>query len=147
MSKEYDMYRDSKLRYLGYSNEVGEAFRPLIHRNFVRASYLLATAYVCADTVDKSVRERQRGSSTKKIAVVTGDVFTWQMVASVIIPGITINRITWLTGFLLRKADVRKAFGKILPTAVGLCSIPLIIGPIDKFTDHLMDDTYRKWLS
>lgn len=58
----------------------------------MRASYLLATAYVCADTVDKSVRERQRGSSTKKIAVVTGDVFTWQMVASVIIPGITINR-------------------------------------------------------
>ncbi|XP_054728342.1 mitochondrial fission process protein 1 [Anastrepha obliqua] len=145
MSKEFDIFRDSPLRYLGYCNEVGEAFRPLIHRHLVRTSYLLATAYVCADAIDKSVKEYQRGESAKQIAIVTGDVFSWQIVASVIIPGATINRITWLTGYLLRKTYARKVFKKIVPTAMGLCSIPIIIGPIDKFTDGLMDATYRKW--
>ncbi|XP_067640471.1 mitochondrial fission process protein 1 isoform X2 [Eurosta solidaginis] len=145
MAKEYDIYRDSSLRYMGYSNEVGEAFRPLIHRNIVRSSYLLATGYVCADAIDKSVKEYQRKSSIKQIAKVTGDVFTWQMLASVIIPGVIINRITLLAGYLLRRNDVRKSLRKIMPTTIGLCSIPIIIGPIDKFTDHLMDATYRSF--
>jgi fission process protein 1 len=39
---------------LGYANEVGESFRSLIHVNLVRFSYLISSAYVVADTVDKS---------------------------------------------------------------------------------------------
>ena len=38
---------------LGYSNEVGESFRAIVHVNVVRASYLVAFGYVFADTFDK----------------------------------------------------------------------------------------------
>jgi fission process protein 1 len=41
---------------LGYANEVGEAFRPLIHVNWVRLSYGIASTYVLADTWDKSLK-------------------------------------------------------------------------------------------
>jgi fission process protein 1 len=42
--------------YLGYANEFGEAFRPLIHVNWVRLSYGIASAYVLADTLDKTLK-------------------------------------------------------------------------------------------
>ena len=38
-----DIYRDSPLRFLGYANEVGEAFRPLVP---VEAVYLSASLRV-----------------------------------------------------------------------------------------------------
>lgn len=38
----------------GYSNEVGESFRPVVPVKLVRATYGVAFAYVLADTVDKS---------------------------------------------------------------------------------------------
>ena len=37
----------------GYANEVGESFRSLVHVNVVRFSYVLSTAYVCADAIHK----------------------------------------------------------------------------------------------
>lgn len=49
----YDIYKDSLVRFLGYSNEVGEAFRPLIPRAIVNLSYGIAIAYSLADTIDK----------------------------------------------------------------------------------------------
>jgi len=39
---EVDIYRDTPLRYLGYANEVGEAFRALMHVRWVRAAYGVA---------------------------------------------------------------------------------------------------------
>lgn len=74
-----------------------------------------------------------------------GDVFVWQMFASVIIPGFVINRITWAAGHL-SKAKVPGIAGKWLPTCIGLAAIPLIIRPIDTAVDHAMDRTYRKYI-
>lgn len=86
------------------------------------------------------------GGGAKKAAITAGDVLLWQMLASVIIPGFTINRICWGTGRLLKLAQANKAVRKSVPTAVGLASIPLIIHPIDKFMDYVMDNTYRKFI-
>ena len=47
------------LRFLGYANELGEAFRPLAPA-FVRPSYGVASIYVLADTYDKAVRADER---------------------------------------------------------------------------------------
>ncbi|TSL28182.1 Mediator of RNA polymerase II transcription subunit 13-like [Bagarius yarrelli] len=52
-SKEVDIYRDTWVRFLGYANEVGEAFRALVPVSMVWASYAVATAYVSADAMDK----------------------------------------------------------------------------------------------
>ena len=58
--KEYDIYRDSLLRYCGYANEVGEAFRAqtahMTYKGFngpVSLTYAIATAYCAADALDK----------------------------------------------------------------------------------------------
>ncbi|XP_061396955.1 mitochondrial fission process protein 1 [Musca vetustissima] len=147
MEKEKDLYRETWVRYLGYCNEVGEAFRRLVPSKLVTASYVVSTGYVCADTIDKSYKDYKQGASVKNVAITATDVFIWQILASVVIPGFTINRITYLSGRLLRQANVKKAIAKYLPTAFGLTSIPFIIPPIDHSVDYLMDNTYRKFVT
>ena len=83
---------------MGYANEVGEAFRALVHVNWVRLSYGVASAYVLADTNDKarktavSLPENEEGRSAK-IGAAAFDTLLWQALASVMIPGFVINRI------------------------------------------------------
>mmetsp|Transcript_46546 Transcript_46546/g.88870 ORF Transcript_46546/g.88870 Transcript_46546/m.88870 type:complete len:545 (-) Transcript_46546:451-2085(-) len=50
---EVDLYRDTLLRYLGYSNECGEAFRPLVGNFWANMTYVIAVSYVLADALDK----------------------------------------------------------------------------------------------
>ncbi|XP_030378229.1 mitochondrial fission process protein 1 [Scaptodrosophila lebanonensis] len=142
--KELDMYRDTFVRYMGYSNELGEAFRPLISRSLVGASYGIAIGYVCLDAFDKSLRHQISGASNRDVALIGGDVFTWQMFASVIIPGLVINRVTATSRSLLKNAPPLAL--KTLPTILGLVTIPFIVHPIDNLVDQVMDATFRKIL-
>ncbi|CRL05545.1 CLUMA_CG018260, isoform A [Clunio marinus] len=146
LKKEYDIYRDSLLRYLGYSNELGESFRPLIKKSYVHASYAVAIAYVFADTADKSLKSYEKDKNLIKSVKIGSDVVIWQMLASVMIPGFTINRICWTVGKGLKYSKFKHPLGKWIPTIVGLLSIPLIIRPIDRGVDFLMDETFRKYV-
>ena len=113
MQKETDLYRDTLVRYLGkytkqcvkekeirkcvfirlgYANEVGESFRHLVSSKVVTASYVVATGYAVADTIDKTHKDYNQRASVKSAAITAADVFLWQMLASVSIPGFTINR-------------------------------------------------------
>ena len=51
---EVDIYRDSPLRYLGYANECGEAFRPLVPVELVRN----AQTFTCGCVPDPAAPER-----------------------------------------------------------------------------------------
>ena len=62
---EVDIYRDTLLRYAGYANEVGEAFRPLVPGWCVPASYGVAITYVFADTLDKTKKAYGGGKYAK----------------------------------------------------------------------------------
>jgi fission process protein 1 len=170
--KEVDIYRDTLLRYAGYLNEVGEAFRPIVPGQLVTISYALALTYVMADALDK-------GSLTAKIPRNVGlsgcglaaviDTLTFQLVASIIIPGFTINRWVALSTYLVsEQIDVASklaanldvstdaAIGSLagvditcnsiaekIPTALGLALIPLIVKPIDGVTEQFLDSVVR----
>ncbi|XP_021392963.2 mitochondrial fission process protein 1 isoform X1 [Lonchura striata] len=167
---EPDLYRDTWVRYLGYANEVGESFRPLVPVPVVWASYGVATAYVTADAIDKGrkaatvsatpssppslslpalpptpVSPQAHAQDPTRVGVAVVDTFVWQSLASVAIPGFTINRLCAaslaLLGSLTRwPLPVRRW----TTTALGLAAIPLIITPIDRTVDFLMDSSLRK---
>lgn len=109
-------------------------------------SYAVAVGYVFADTYDKSMKEYTKSDSIRRAALVGGDVVIWQLLASVMIPGFTINRICWAVGKGVKAAKFKHKLGLWIPTIVGLASIPFIIHPIDSAVDKLMDETYRKYL-
>ncbi|XP_018406498.1 PREDICTED: mitochondrial fission process protein 1 [Cyphomyrmex costatus] len=146
--EEVDLYRDTYVRYLGYANEVGEAFRSLVPKSIVWSSYVLSSGYVLADTIHKGVKVYQADATPQKIKNVllsTSDTLLWQAFASVIVPGFTINRICATVQFAQRKST-RAAWKKPwISTLIGLVSIPFIIHPIDHAVEEAMDVTYRKW--
>ena len=151
---EVDIFRDSPLRYAGYLNEVGEAFRPLVPEFIVYLSYVAALSYVFADTASKgkAAADEQSGDfGCGQCAVL--ECLTFQMLASIIFPSFIINRWVALWGILTTNIfdttnficeslhiapDVTiTSIGDIaitptsitdeIPTAAGLLLIPLIV--------------------
>lgn len=72
----------------------------------------------------------------------------WQTLASVLIPGYTINMLVKASRFVVSRTMTQTGFAATwLPTAIGMASIPFIVEPIDKAVDTAMDMTIRQWLS
>uniref|UniRef100_V5HV85 Mitochondrial fission process protein 1 n=1 Tax=Ixodes ricinus TaxID=34613 RepID=V5HV85_IXORI len=63
--KEVDIYRDTPVRLLGYANELGEAFRSLVHVNVVRLTYAVASAYVPSGDCRQG-RQRQTTNKVRR---------------------------------------------------------------------------------
>lgn len=92
--------------------------------------------HTCLQNVSSPVRLQAHGDNpgkTTRVAVAVVDTFVWQALASVIIPGFTINRVCAASLHLLGKTTrwplpVRKW----TTTAIGLSTIPFIITPIDR---------------
>ena len=49
--KGIDIWRETGLRYCGYANEIGEAFRPLVRLQYVYLSYGIAFTYAAVSIV------------------------------------------------------------------------------------------------
>jgi len=150
-SKEVDIFRDTLLRYAGYANEVGEAFRALTPKVFVHGTYVVASAYVLADATDKAIKANKKpyaDDSKRTAAVAVGfvDSLVWQAFASVIVPGFTINRTCagslWTMEKVIPKVPLTTR--KWITTFIGLGMIPLIIHPIDNGVHYVMDQSIRK---
>lgn len=70
---------------------------------------------------------------TTRVAVAVVDTFVWQALASVMIPGFTINRVCAASLYLLgRTTKWPLPVRKWTTTAIGLSTIPFIISPIDR---------------
>lgn len=129
-SEACDLYRDTPVRFLGYANELGESFKPLIPRIAYFGTYGVACAYVAADANDKFQRD---GDVARGV-----DALIWQALASVAIPGLIVNRVVAIAG--------RATKQKMIPTFCGLAAIPPIIKPIDHAVDEVMDATLRPYV-
>jgi mitochondrial fission process protein 1 len=149
-----NIFRDTPLRYLGYANEVGESFRyqfPFL----VVPSYVVAFSYCILDSAsvgyttwtnyDARTNSRSREVHT---SIATCDAMIWQTLASVLVPGYTINMLVKASRLVVSRTPILPVFAAAwLPTAVGLGSIPFIVKPIDHAVDAAMDVTIRQWLS
>ncbi|CAM9215108.1 unnamed protein product [Discosporangium mesarthrocarpum] len=153
---EVDIFRDTALRYLGYANECGEAFRPLIPEAAVLLSYGVAIAYVSADAIYKGYQcsrdskpnftgEEKFGPSVCALPA-SFDVLTFQMLASVVFPGFTINRWVAFIAFMINYLDLNTQIPGLIdwfPTAAGLALIPFIVAPLDNLVEEMLDRTIR----
>jgi fission process protein 1 len=141
---EIDIYRDSPLRYLGYANECGEAFRPLVPVELVYLTYFAAISYVLADTFDKGKKGAAAPGDDSTLRAILGsvDTFMWQMLASVLFPSFIINRLVTLL-FSLQVEGVIPQI-ELLPTAAGLLAIPLLIVPLDVLAHWTLNGSFRR---
>ena len=83
-----------------------------------------------------------------RAAIAGFDTLLWQGLASVAIPGRVINFVVYSSRIAVARTVGLPAYAtKWLPTVVGLCSIPVIIHPIDEAVDSLLDNSTRNWLN
>lgn len=147
---EVDIYRDSPLRYLGYANECGEAFRPLVPVELVYFTYFAAISYVLADTIDKGKKGAAAPGADAPLRATLGatDTFLWQMLASVIFPSFCINRLVTLLFSLQAGGTLPDILttgpAEFIPTALGLVAIPLLIVPLDVLAHWTLNGSFRK---
>ncbi|CAD5230897.1 unnamed protein product [Bursaphelenchus okinawaensis] len=145
-----DLYRDTPIRYLGYANETGEAFRAWVPLSVVRSTYVVAFGYVIADTLDKTHKVYKKpfeniADRSKQMGLTFLDTLGWQTFASVLIPGFTINRVVAASTYGLKKlTKLGPTSVKLFSTSMGLATIPFIVRPIDALVEVGMDHTLRK---
>jgi len=130
--------REVPLRYLGYANEVGEAFRYQVPK-LVVPSYVVAFGYCI---MDAGLLAKKGPVGGKVMTFV--DTLIWQSLASVMIPGAMINMVVKGARTFVGVENLKKPGYKFVPTALGLGVIPLIVHPIDYGVEVLMDETLRK---
>jgi len=139
--KNVDPYRETSLRYMGYANELGEAFTTYLPEWGLPASYCVAASYVMFDTIDKGQKAYDAAEEEDKIIDtlrISTETLTWQMLASVFWPGSIIRVIVSMA------AQMTGDEHHFLPTLVGLAAIPVIVKPIDTTVDKLMESSISK---
>ena len=139
--KAVDPYRETSLRYMGYANELGEAFTTYLPEWGLPASYCVAASYVMFDTIDKGQKAydaADEGEEIQDTLRISAETLTWQMLASVFWPGSIIRVI------VNASANVTGDEHHYLPTLIGLMAIPAIVKPIDTTVDKLMENSISK---
>jgi fission process protein 1 len=151
-ANDYDVFKDSPMRYLGYANELGEAFRAFIPKSVVIGSYGVASLYAVGDAVDKgykAYRDTSKPNRNWRVAQRTLDTGIWQLLASVTVPAFIINRVVYTTNWSLQRfVSPNSAFRaskifRILPTMIGLAVIPVLPYVLDPLIDKAMDHSVR----
>ncbi|KAI3428478.1 hypothetical protein D9Q98_007303 [Chlorella vulgaris] len=119
---EYDPLRDGPLRYLGYANELGEAFAAWLFAGGVPLSYAVAIGYVLFDTYDKwqktqadarrklTSRPLPASLDVDRLVATIGlerglDTLVWQLIASVAAPGYTIHSVVAAANWALQRVE------------------------------------------
>jgi len=146
--KSVDPYRESSLRYMGYANELGEAFTSYLPEWGLPASYCIAAAYVMFDTIDKGEKAYNAAEEEDKMmdtVRISTETFTWQMLASVFWPGSIIRVIVNMAATMISNNNLdNNQFVHFLPTLIGLSAIPMIVKPIDTTVDKIMEGSISK---
>mmetsp|Transcript_20408 Transcript_20408/g.30183 ORF Transcript_20408/g.30183 Transcript_20408/m.30183 type:complete len:148 (+) Transcript_20408:49-492(+) len=121
----------------------------------VNLSYVVAISYVIADAVSKGYTcnrdssENCSQNEAKNFCAVpaTLDVLMFQMLASIVFPGFTINRWVTFVSFMEEKIGLQNALPLVvyeyLPTAAGLALIPLVVKPLDSLVEKVLDLSVR----
>lgn len=136
-----DPYRETSVRYMGYTNEVGEVLGDFLPDWGLPASYCVAAIYILFDTLDKGQNaydEAPVGERLEETLVTSVETLTWQIFASIVWPGGVIKCIYKIVEYITHSDS------RYLPTLVTIAMIPMIVRPIDTTVDIFMEKTLSK---
>mmetsp|Transcript_7088 Transcript_7088/g.12453 ORF Transcript_7088/g.12453 Transcript_7088/m.12453 type:complete len:216 (-) Transcript_7088:274-921(-) len=125
-------------RYVAYSSDVGESFRPVVDPKYVRAGYGIAIAYVATDValVAKAAQERK-----EDVARATSQQLTFQVLGSLLLPSIAIHQGVHLAQKTFFKVGRFQKWG---PVVTGLAMIPFMPVLIDEPVEHAVHYAFNE---
>ncbi|KAL2916020.1 hypothetical protein HK105_204444 [Polyrhizophydium stewartii] len=132
-------------RYLAYTSDVGEAFRPVVHPLLVNVAYTVSFAYVAFDIGFETFKSQRRGDTKEEIYRTSLQRTLFQGLASLVLPAITIHTVVDMSGKVLKNAS-SALLRKWGPTSVGLAVIPtlpvLLDHPVEIALDYVFDQLW-----
>ncbi|KAF4654718.1 WD repeat-containing protein 44 [Perkinsus chesapeaki] len=138
------------VRYLAFTSDVGEAFRPVVPKWLVNFSYATTVGYIFGDIGYSTWLEykRTKDLADQKIRVWTAaaKATTFQMVASLALPFAIIHSTVHYSGVVLRRLAPKNArLLQLGPTMIGLAIVPFLPVVCDKPIEHGVDLIFEKW--
>eukprot|EP00301_Raphidiophrys_heterophryoidea_P017395 c2733_g1_i1.p1 GENE.c2733_g1_i1~~c2733_g1_i1.p1 ORF type:complete len:201 (+),score=34.57 c2733_g1_i1:84-686(+) len=127
------------VRYLAYTSDLGESFRPVLASRIVTGSYVVAAAYVVGDVGYNTYEEHKRGRPNWVVARTFGQTLAFQTLASLLLPAVVIHSVVKHSQQLFVKVG---RFTKWGPSVLGLAVIPflpLADHPIEHAVETVMD--------
>lgn len=126
-------------RYIAYSSDVGEAFRPVVPRWAVTATYGVAIAYVAGDVGYTGYVESQRPGGN--VARATAHAALFQGAASLVGPAIIIHQAVHVAQGVAKRSGRFVRWG---PTLTGLAIIPFLPVMLDEPCEHAIGFLFDK---
>ncbi|KAI8098905.1 mitochondrial 18kDa protein, partial [Halteromyces radiatus] len=129
-------------RYLAYSSDIGESFRPVVSPAVVRAAYGVSWGYVLVDMSYEGYKAHHAGDSNQQAALAMVHRGAFQAIASMMFPMITIHTAVKYSAKAFKNVKNPKirTWG---PTSIGLAIVPflpyLFDEPVEKAMDRLFE--------
>ncbi|KAF9575324.1 hypothetical protein BGW38_008238 [Lunasporangiospora selenospora] len=130
-------------RYLAYSSDVGEAFRPVTSKVFVNSMYGVSFAYVGFDVVYEGYKAKMAGADDAVVrnTVIKRTVF--QGLASLVLPAVTIHTVVHQSAKLF-KSSANATLKRWGPTAIGLMVVPALPYMFDHPIETVVDRVFEQ---
>ncbi|GAA5809380.1 hypothetical protein MFLAVUS_002788 [Mucor flavus] len=129
-------------RYLAYTSDVGEAFRPIVPPFIVTAAYGISWLYLGLDVSYEGYKSVHAGMDNASIATTVVKRGVFQSLASMAFPMMTIHSIVKYSaiGFKNVKNTKVRAWG---PTLLGLGIVPFLPYIFDEPIEHIVDKVFK----
>lgn len=161
-----NIWHSYPLKACAYSNDVGEAIRPIIGAFFAKLSWLPAIFYVLGAILSKML-----GSTSKDKSNELSKEILFQLFASLLLPILLVKSVGKLTHKiidkiprqfkddfveLIKKREKLHSFGEkfktkemnqyraVCESTVGLFALAIAVRPIDHYTEKALDMVYSK---
>ncbi|RDX53238.1 hypothetical protein K466DRAFT_643095 [Polyporus arcularius HHB13444] len=140
-------------RYVAYTSDIGEAFRPVVHPAVVTAAYGVSWLYLVGDVGYETYKAHRRGptpleaanySEPTRLTMIAVKRSVFQSVASMALPAFTIHTAVKQAKKALANAQNPRirVWG---PTATGLAIVPALPYIFDKPVEHATDIIFE-WI-
>ncbi|KAI8452560.1 mitochondrial 18 KDa protein-domain-containing protein [Phakopsora pachyrhizi] len=133
-------------RYLAYTSDVGEAFRPIINPKLVTATYGISIGYVIGDVAYEGWKGHLQAKGDPEDKYVIGLKVArravFQGTASMLFPAITIHSAVKYSDRLVFSKFKNPGIRSIGPTSIGLGLIPFLPSIFDEPLEHLINKTF-----
>ncbi|KAI9322589.1 mitochondrial 18 KDa protein-domain-containing protein [Dichotomocladium elegans] len=130
-------------RYLAYTSDVGEAFRPIVSPWIVKGAYGVSWAYLGLDVGYEGYKAIKAGKDNSVVATMVVKRSIFQTLASMALPMFTIHSVVKYsakTVFANVKNAKVKGWG---PTFMGLGVVPFLPFLFDHPVEHLVDRVFE----
>lgn len=127
-------------RYLAYTSDFGEAFRPLVHPWAVKGAYGVSWAYVIGDVAYEGYHlKTAMHADNYDLAMGVTKRAIFQSVASMALPSLTIHSVVKYSNKLFKSHAIFRPVKVWGPTVLGLGMVPFLPVMFDEPSEHVLD--------